>query len=246
MKRKERHELKQNELLVTLNRLVTWSSQNSQVLKTGLVVALIVGAAMGGIYHYQHGRGQAADALLSDAMNKYHGVIRENTIVAALQEGTTFESAEERYRAALEGFRGITQQYDSLPQGREARYYSALCQVGLGEIEDAEALLEEVVRKRGDLLYSLASQTLATVKSQKGDYAGAAELYRALLGDPQDPLPKDQLLFAMAQQLEMDGRLEEARQAYQRFLAEHPQSLLRTEAEQRSELLELRLSSSPA
>lgn len=246
MRRKVRHELKQNELLVMLDQVLTWSSKNSQTLKTGLVVMVIGAAAMGGAYVYQHGRGQAADALLVDAMSKYHGVIQENTIVAAPQEGTTFESVEERYRAALEAFQRVTQRYGSLPQGREAHYYSALCQVGLGEIEDAEALLEEVVRERGDLLYSLASQALATVKSQKSDYAGSAEIYRALVDDPQDPLPKDQLLFALAQELEKDDRLEEARQTYQRFLEEFPQSVLRTEAEQRSQLLELRLSPSSA
>ena len=229
-----------------LDRFFTWSSENSRTLKTGLVVAVIAAAVMGGAYVYQHGRGQAANALLANAMSKYHGVVQENTIVAAAQEGTTFGSVEERYRAALEAFQGVTQQYGSLSQGREARYYSALCQAGLGEIEDAEALLEEVVRERGDLLYSLASQTLATVKSQKSDYAGSAEIYRALVDDPQDPLPKDQLLFALAQQLEKDERLEEARQTYQRFLEEFPQSVLRSEAEQRSQLLELRLSPSSA
>jgi tetratricopeptide (TPR) repeat protein len=211
-----------------------------------LVVGVIVAAAAAGLYIYQHGRSQAADALLAEAMSKYHGVIRQNTIVAAAEEGTMFDSAEERYRAALESFESVARQYESLPQGREARYYAALCQVGLGAMDDAQASLEEVVRKRGDLLYSLASQTLATVKSQKGDYSGAADIYRAMVDDPQDPLPKDQLLFSMAQQLEKGDRLEEARQAYQRFLDEYPRSLLRTEAQQRSELLELRMNPSPA
>ncbi|MGH9462477.1 MAG: tetratricopeptide repeat protein [Vicinamibacteria bacterium] len=241
MKRKERHELKQNELLIMLEQLATWSAENRRFLKSGLVVGVLAAAAGAGLYIYQHGRSQAAEALLAEGMRKYHGVIRENTIVAAAEEGTMFDSVEERYRAALETFQSVAQQYGSLAQAREARYYAALCQVGLGAIDDAQALLEEVVRKRGDLLYSVASQTLATVKSQKGDYTGAADIYRAMVDDPQDPLPKDQLLFSMAQQLEKGDRLEEARQAYQRFLDEYPQSLLRAEAEQRSELLELRL-----
>lgn len=246
MKRKERHELKQNELLELLDQFAVWSSKNTQVLKSGLILALVAAVTLGGVYLYRTNRTEAATALLADAMSKYHGVIRESTIVAAPDEGTMFDSEEDRYRGALEAFELVTQQYGNSPQAREARYYSALCQVGLGEIEDAEALLEEVVRERGDLLYSLASQTLATVKSQRGDFAGAAEIYRALVDDPRDPLPKDQLLFALAGQLEKDNRLEEAHQAYQRFLKEYPSSVLRTEAEMRSELLELRMEESPA
>jgi tetratricopeptide (TPR) repeat protein len=241
VKRKERHELKQNELLIMLQQLATWSAENRRFLRSGLVIGVLAAAVAAGLYIYQHGRAQAAEALLAEGMRKYHGTIRENTIVAAAEEGTMFDSVDERYRAALETFQSVAQQYGGLGQAREARYYAALCQVGLGAIDDAQALLEEVVRKRGDLLYSLASQTLATVKSQKGDYSGAADIYRAMVDDPQDPLPKDQLLFSMAQQLEKGERLEEARQAYQRFLDEYPQSLLRAEAEQRSELLELQL-----
>jgi tetratricopeptide (TPR) repeat protein len=246
VRRKERHELKQNELLVMFEQLAAWSSENQQFLKTGLLIAVVVAAVVGGVYVYQHGRSQAADALLDEAMSKYHGVIRENTIVAAPDEGTTFDSVQDRYRAALESFQSVITQYGSMAQAREARYYAALCQVGLGQLDDAQALLEDVVRKRGDLLYSLASQTLATVKSEKGDHDGAAEIYQAMVDDPQDPLPKDQLLFAMARQLEKADRLEEAHQTYQRFLEEYPRSALRTEAEQRSGLLELKLNPSPA
>ena len=246
MRRKERHELKQNELLVLFEDVAAWSSQNQQLLKSTVVVAILAAAVLGGLYVYQHGRAQEASARLDAAMKKYHGVIRESSIVAAPEEGTMFDSVEDRYQASLEAFQGVAQDYGNMEQGREASYYAALCQMGLGQVDDAQALLEEVVRKRGDLLYSLASQTLATVKSQKGDHSGAAEIYRAMVDDPQDPLPKDQLLFAMAQQLEAGDRLEEAFQAYERFLNEYPRSMLRSEAEQRSEILELRLNSSPA
>jgi len=246
VKRKERHDLKRNELLVLFEDLAEWSSKNQQFLKSAVVIAIVAAAAIGGLYVYQHGRAQTASALLDEALKKYHGVIRESSIVAAPEEGTMFDSVADRYRASLEAFQKVAQDYGSLDQGREARYYAALCQIGLGQLDDAQALLEEVVRKRGDLLYSLASQTLATVKAQKGDHSGAAEIYRAMVDDAQDPLPKDQLLFAMAQQLEEGDRLEEAFQAYERFLKDYPRSMLRAEAEQRSELLELQLSGSPA
>ena len=70
--------------------------------------------------------------------------------------------------------------------------------------------------------------------------------FRVLVDDAKGPLPKDQLLFRMAEELEADGKLQEARQTYVRFLDEFPTSSLRNEVEQRSELLELRLEASPA
>ena len=50
----------------------------------------------------------------------------------------------------------------------------------------------------------------------------------------------------MGEQLEADGKLQEARQVYIRFLEEYPTSLLRNQAEHRSELLEFQLKGSPA
>ena len=246
MRRKERHELKQNELLMLLDSLAIWASSNGRTLRTGSLLAVLGAVVVGGVHVYQRGRQQEAETLLAEGMAVYHGVVRENTVISGPDDGPTFESAEARYGSAVEAFQKVESQFGSLPQGREARYYLALSKAGLGEVEQAQALLEDVIRKRGDLLYYLASQTLATVKAERGDHAGAAELYRALLDDPQVPLPKDQLLFSMAQQLEEDGKLEEARQAYLRFLEEYPQSSLRSQAEQRSELLEYRLSASPA
>ncbi len=246
MKRTERHHLKQNDLLHWLEQFAGWAAENRSSLKTGAIAVLLAAVVVGGIYVYRHGRDQTADTALSEALEVYHGVVRENTIISGPDAGPTFNSQEERYIAALEALEEVEQKYTAIKQGREARYYMALSKAGLGELEESEGLLEHVVDKRGDLLYYLASQTLATVKADRGDHAAAAEVYRTLVDDAKGPLPKDQLLFRMAEQLEADGKLQEARQAYERFLEEYPTSSLRSQAEQKSELLEFRLNGSPA
>ena len=76
-----------------------------------------------------------------------------------------------------------------------------------------------------------------------GDLEGAAEIYRLLVDDPNTPLPKDQLLFNLANVKEQAGSLEEAQLNYQRVLDEFPDSFLRSEVEQRNELIEYRLKS---
>ena len=246
MKRKERHHLKQNELLVRLERFVGWTTENRHSLTTGGIAVLVAAVVVGGIQYYRHVQDKAAGTALSEALEVYHGVVRQDSIISGPDAGPTFGSREERYVAALEALAEVEQEYAGIKQGREARYYMALSKAGLGELEEAETLLEDVVNKRGELLYYLASQTLATVKADRGDHAAAVELYRTLVDDAKGPLPKDQLLFRMGEQLEADGKLQEARQVYIRFLEEYPTSLLRNQAEQRSELLEFQLKGSPA
>ena len=241
MKRTERHHLKQNALLHTLERFMGWTAENRHSLMTGGIAVVVAATIVGGIYVYRHGRDQAADTALSGALEIYHAVVREDSIISGPAAGPTFNSQEERYVAALEALEEVEQNYSGIKQGRAARYYMALSKAGLGELEEAESLLGRVVDKRGDLLYYLASQTLATVKGDRGDHAAAAEMYRALVDDAKGPLPKDQLLFRMAEQLEADGKLQEARQAYRQFLEDYPTSPLRTRAQEKNELLEFRL-----
>jgi tetratricopeptide (TPR) repeat protein len=104
--------------------------------------------------------------------------------------------------------------------------------------------LEEVTGgDHGDLTHYLAYQVLAVVKAENGDLEGAAGIYRLMVADPDTPLPKDQLLFNLANVKEQAGSLEEAQLNYQRLLEEYPDSYLRSEVEQRNALIVYRLKS---
>lgn len=243
MKRKHRHELKQNEFLVWLENTVTWISENQRNLMIGIAAALVVGLILGGISYYQDSRGAEAQVLLSEALDLFHARISDGSSAVQAAEGTEFASSGERYGEALAAFQKVIERYSSLDQGRQARYYAAICQSGLGNYEDATSLLEELTGGQRDLLYYLASKALATSKDEQGDHAGAIEIYRLIIEDPNNPLPKDQLLFSLAQTNERSGNLEEARANYKRVLEEYPESVLRGEVLQRDELIEYRLES---
>ena len=243
MKRKHRHELKQNEFLVWLEKTITWFSENQRNLMIGVAAALVVGLILGGINYYQDSRGAEAQVLLSEALELFHARISDGSSAVQAAEGTEFASSSERYGEALTAFQKVTEQYSSLEQGRQARYYAAICQSGLGNHEDAVGLLEELTGGQRDLLYYLASRALAMTKDEQGDHAGAIEVYRLIIEDPNNPLPKDQLLFSLAQTNERAGNLEEARNNYKRVLEEYPESVLRGEVLQRDELIEYRLES---
>ncbi len=85
----------------------------------------------------------------------------------------------------------------------------------------------------------MASKALASVETDRGNHAEAVAIYRPLVEDAQNPLPKDYLLFELARAEERAGNLEQARLIYDRVLAEHPESQLRGDALNRKELLDL-------
>lgn len=238
MKRSERHHLKQDEFISSLESATQWFTDNKRNVVNLTLLIVGAGLLLGGISVYRTRQAETASTLLSEALDQYHGNVGTET--AGVGSGLpTFANNEEKYRAALESFETIATDYSSYGPGRHATYYVGLCHAALGELDEAEASLSSLRSGEHDLLYYLASRSLAAVKVSKEDYAGAAEIYRGLTEDADNPLPRDHLLFELAKAEERAGNVEEARQYYERMLAEHPDSQLRGDAMARSEALEL-------
>ena len=227
MKRAERHHLKQDEFVNWLDETMSWLSDNQRNIVNGTLVIVGAGLLLGGLYIYRVRQAERAKALLSSALEQYHGVVVSGTGAEPPPGVPTFATAEERYRSSLESLEPIAEEFGSYDAGRHARYYVGLSHMGLSEFDAAEEAFEAVRSGDRDLLYYLASRALAAVKLERGDPPAAAEIYRALVDDASNPLPRDYLLFELA------------RQYYARVLAEHPESQLRGDAMTRSEILEL-------
>jgi len=242
VKRTERHHLKQDELISGIGQATHWFQEHRNNVVNAVLVALGAGLLLGGIYIYRTRKSEEARALLVEALKQFHGEVGGDT--GASSDGPRFATAEARYRAALTSLEKVASDFSSYDAGRQARYYQGLCQAGLKDFEGAERSLQELRSRDRDLLYYLASKALASVATERGDHPAAAEIYRPLVEDAQNPLPKDYLLFELAKTEERAGNREQARLYYDRMVAEHPESQLRGDAMSRRELLELESSGS--
>jgi tetratricopeptide (TPR) repeat protein len=157
--------------------------------------------------------------------------------------GPVFETAEAKYRAALESFQQVADEFSGYDAGRKARYYIGLCHAALAEYEEAISVLSELRSGDRDLGYYLATKSLAQVQAASGDYVGAASTLRTLVEDSANPLPMDFLLFDLAKAEERAGNTAQARQYYERVLEEFPQSQIRGDVTARRDLLDLELQS---
>jgi len=242
VKRTERHHLKQDELVSGIGQATHWFQQHRGNVVNAVLVALGAGLLLGGIYVYRQRKSAEARGLLVEALKQYHGDVGSGT--EAPSSGPSFGTAEEKYRAAFESLEKVANDFGGYDSGRQARYYAGLCQAELKDFEGAERSLQQLRSGNRDLLYYLASKALASVATERGNHTAAAEIYRPLVEDAQNPLPKDYLLFELAKAEERAGNLEQAGQYYDRMVAEHPESQLRGDAMNRRELLELESSAS--
>jgi tetratricopeptide (TPR) repeat protein len=205
-----------------------------------ILVALGAGLLLGGIYMYRTRKAEEARGLLAEGLKQFHGEVgTEGAPTEPAEIVPRFATAEEKYRTALASLEKVANDFGGYDAGRQARYYAGLCKAELDDFEGAERTLSELRSGERDLIYYVASKALASVAIDRGNYAEAVSIYRPLVEDAQNPLPKDYLLFELAKAEERAGNLEQARQLYDRVLSEHPDSQLRGDALTRKEQLEL-------
>jgi TolA-binding protein len=228
-----RHELKRDEVGDALQEARGFLTR-SEVVKPALaVIALFL--VLTGLYYGQKFRVASAESAFARATEVFHARVGTETPKA----GETFATASAKYQKAKAMFDDVARSYRSMPAGRRARYYSALCLAELGQLKEAETALKEIaaLRDPGAIEPAMARLRLAEIILQQGRGKEAAAFYKSLIEDDASGLPKDRLLFGLAESLESTGDRLEARRAYADLMNRHPQSPYAQDARQKVDAL---------
>jgi TolA-binding protein len=232
-----RNELKHDEVSDALQEARGFLTR-SEVVKPALaVIGLFL--VLAGLYYGQKYRASSAESAFARATEVYHAQVGA-TAAQAPGAGQTFATPAEKFQKAKTMFDEVAKSYSSMPAGRRARYYSALCLVELGLLNEAEAALKEVaaVREAGAVEPAMARLRLGEILLQQpGRGKDAAAYYQALIADETAGIPKDRLLFGLAESLESSGDKLEARRAYSDLMNRHPQSPYAQDARQKVDAL---------
>jgi TolA-binding protein len=96
----------------------------------------------------------------------------------------------------------------------------------MGQVTQAEELLKPIAAMRDASMIepALARLRLAELALHSGRAKEAAAAYQVLIDDPASGLPRDRLVFGLAESLEAAGQKLEARRAYTDLVNRHPQS----------------------
>lgn len=230
--RKELHRDELGEALTEARSAIT----RSEVMKPALaVIALFV--VLFGLYYGQRWRASSAESAFARATEVYHA--RVGTDAPATPGAEKFATENAKLQKAKTLFDEVANSYGSMPAGRRARYYSALCLAGLGQLKEAEEALRSIaaLKDPGAIEPAMARLRIAEIILQDGRAKAAAEYYKTLIADETSGVPKDRLIFGLAESLEAAGDTLEARRAYSDLMNRHPQSPYAQDARQKVEAL---------
>ena len=220
MARYTRHQLKEDKLAEAAKGTVTWAGHHQKLVTLGSSVLLAVVALGIGGWAFLQWREQKASFDLGSALRTYQRSLRPAG-TPPNPDFPSFASAGERAKAARAEFQAVADHYSYTRSGRMARYYVGLTAMESGDTATAERELKEVADSGNKDLAPLGKFALASLyRSQKHD-AEAIQLYRQLIDQPSNSVPKTMAQLELASLYE-EKQPAEASRLYQQIRVEDP------------------------
>jgi len=222
-------ELKRDRFVETVEHGAEYAFSHARAFWFVVGAAALIFAAVLGWRLWSGQQAQKAGAALDEAMKTFQARLR--TAGEPEEPGeVTFIVEKIKYQEARKKFDDVAQKYSLTTQATVARYYSALCSIHLGELDQASASLRSLAGGGNAEVASLASLSLAEILAQSGKTDDAAKLLTGLMDKPTALVPRARAEFALAE-LYRKSKPAEAAKLYQQIKKEFPDSPLSDEAD---------------
>ena len=218
-----RHQLKDDKLADAAKGTVNWAEHHRKLVSVASTVVLVAAALGVGGWALLQWQEQKASFALGTALRTYQRPLRPAGTPAD-PEFPSFASATERAQTARTEFQKIAEQYSYTRSGKMARYYVGVTAMEGGDPAAAERELKAVIQSGDKDLAPLGKLALATFyRSQKRD-AEAIQLYRELIDNPSESVPKATAQLELGSLYE-EKQPDEAGKLYQQIQAENSASV---------------------
>jgi predicted negative regulator of RcsB-dependent stress response len=239
MKRTERHHLKENELVHTIESAREFLETRQRLIAGVVIGAIVIALAVVGYTIYRQQTQSRGSELLADAMVALNarvvpaGAGQGDLPAGAVLGATgTFSTEEAKLNVAVPKLKAAADAYPDSISGITARYHLAGALAALGRHEEAMQTFDEVVKRSGaDSLYGrMAKLGKADTQARAGQLDAAIATWKEMAASPGDDLPVDAILMQLAKAYVQQGNTEEARKAFTQIVDKHPDSPYSAEA----------------
>jgi tetratricopeptide (TPR) repeat protein len=227
MARIKRKELKRNDLAETFGRTVDYVAHHRRgaTEAIGATVAVLLLAA--GFFLFRGWREHQAGKELSAALEILESPLASDA--AAASAPRTFPNPEARESEAAKHLREAAKK-GSTDAGRAAKVILA---ARTEKPATAAETLTKVAREARFEVAAIAEIDAARLLAAEGKTTEAIDRLKRAIESPESSIPKDALLFTLAETYEKAGSAADARATWQRLVNDYPNSPYRSEASQK-------------
>ena len=221
-----RKEIKQqDQFQTTMSRLLEAVQVHRQKIIAGLVALVVAVIAVAGIMIWLEQRELAAQERLAEAIEIFQAPVGERP-PGTPADAPVFETEAARQAQAVQAFEAIEDEYGSTDAAAVALLYLGEIAASEGETERARDLWQQFVDRASDesMLGAQARLNLIALDREAGQGETVVARLEPMLAEEEPPLPRDLVLYELAQTLEEMGETDRADGYYQRLVDEHATS----------------------
>jgi predicted negative regulator of RcsB-dependent stress response len=224
-------ELKRDRFVETVEHGAEYAASHARTFWIVIGAAALIFAAVLGWRWWSGQQAQKAGAALDDAMKTFQARLR--TAGEPEEPGeVSFVVEKIKYQESRKKFDEVAQKYSLTSQANVARYYSALCSIHLGELDQASASLRSLAGGSNAEVASLATLSLSEIAAESGKTDEAAKLLTGLMDKPTVLVPRARAELALAE-LYRKSKPAEAAKLYEQIKKDFPDTPLAEEADRR-------------
>ena len=235
MKRQERHHLKENELVHTIEATRDYVESRKREIGVGVTAVLVIAAIGFGVMLYRQSSQSRGSELLAEAMVALNARVvpagapaSGEDIPAAASLGATGSFATEaaKLNAALPKLQAAADAYPDSSAGITARYHLAGALAALSRHDEAIKQFDDVTRRAGnDSLYGrMARLGKADTQARAGQLDAAIATWQEMAASTSGDFPVDAILMELARAYIQKGDKEGARKTFNQLIDQHPES----------------------
>jgi tetratricopeptide (TPR) repeat protein len=226
--------MKRDEVLETASRFLGYITDHTRGLLLAVLAVLALVLVGVGVFAYFESRQERANEVFAEALL----VLQADVVPVEANPddpvSPSFASAESRDQRAQELFQRVQTDFGNTSVGRMAGVYLGKLALRRGDATTARELWESFLDS--DVDHMLATEVrlnLLALDRADGRGEDVVNRLREQIGSPSPDLPEEISLDQLAITLEELGRVEEAREVYQRIIDEHPTSPYSQRAQRR-------------
>ncbi len=251
MKRQERHHLKENELIHSIEATRDFMETRKREIGYGVIAVLVIAAVGVGVMLYRQSNQSRGVELLAEAMVALNARVvpagagaqaggEDIPAAAALGATGSFATEAAKLNAALPKLQAAADAYPDSPAGITARYHMASTLAALGRSDEAIKQFDDVIRRAGSgqIYGRMARLGRADTQARAGQVDAAIATWKEMAASTTGEFPVDAILMELARAYAQQGNAEEARKTFNQLIDQHPDSPYTSEA--RAELENLK------
>jgi predicted negative regulator of RcsB-dependent stress response len=215
MKRKKRRQLKEDEFVSIVNKIVHYVRDHTKELMTLCVMVLILVLVFFGVKYISRQSQKKESRMLTQILDLQGDLNNKPENLARLEE--------------IAGRGKFT---------RLGYIYLSSYWIENGDLEKAQIYLEMIPKKPRDVVFYQAQDLLGQIHFKRKDYDKAIEIYRAIEEDDPESYSLDVVLFHRAEVHEEKGETDEALALYRKIQQEFSQTYYGFDASQKVSQLE--------